>query len=185
MDDICVTRLEKRSWTQDTIEAMERLVAPSGAPEGAVLADELLRCDILYLETGAEGPRAFLLVARVRLPVGAECRDARYVGLSAARDESSCAALMARFTADAQAEAERRRTRLVLFTTTATPVAARAAQTTWSDLQPVPDASFQEELHPVADAARAWLAVDQARGERRLFFCSLPSASRRVPAQAA
>jgi hypothetical protein len=70
MCDISVTTLEKGAWTPDLIDGMARLVAPSYAPGCAVLADELLRCDLLYLAADAEGPRAFLLVARVRLPVG-------------------------------------------------------------------------------------------------------------------
>ncbi len=133
MNDISVTRLEKRAWTHETIEAVERLVAARGTWGRDLLGDELLRCDELYLGTGEHGPCAFLLVARVRLPVGPERRDARYLGLGAAQDEAGGAAVMARFTADARSEEERRRTPLVLFTTTAMPLTASTAQARWAD----------------------------------------------------
>jgi len=159
MSDISVKRLEKGAWTHELIDGLARLVAPSYAPGCAVLADEILRCDLLYLATDAEGPRAFLLVARVRLPVGPERREARYLGLSGAADERSGAAVLARFTADAQNEEEARGSRLLLFTTTATPFGVRNAHAFWSDVQPAPNGSFREELLPQADAARAWLGA--------------------------
>jgi hypothetical protein len=159
MSDISVTTLEKGAWTQELVDALARLVAPSYAPGCAVLADELLRCDLLYLATDAEGPCAFLLVARVRLPVGPEHRQARYLGLSGARDERSGAAVIARFTADVQDEEEARGKRLLLFAATAAPAAVRNAHAFWTDVQPAPDGSFREELLPLADAARAWLGA--------------------------
>ncbi len=183
MNDISVTRLEKRAWTHETIEAVERLVAARGTWGRDLLGDELLRCDELYLGTGEHGPCAFLLVARVRLPVGPERRDARYLGLGAAQDEAGGAAVMAQFTADARSEEQRRRTRLVLFTTTAMPLAASTAQARWADLERGPDATLFAELLPVADAARAWLP---ASGGRLLFHCALPPFKESsVPAQAA
>ena len=159
MSDIRVTRLEKGAWSEDVIAGIEGLAAPTLPPGSGLLADELLRCDLAYVASDAEGPRAVLLVARVRLPVGPERREGRYLGLMAARDESSQAAIMARFTADAQEEEASRRTRLVLFTATATALAVRTASAFWADVQPAPDGSFREELLPLADAARAWLGA--------------------------
>lgn len=159
MGDISVTRLEKGAWTQDLINGLAGLVAPTYAPGCAVLADELLRCDLLYLASDAEGPCAFLLVARVRLPVGPERQEVRYLGLSGARDEQSGAAVLARFTIDAQAEEAARRKRLMLFTSIATPLAVRTARAFWTDVQPAPDGSFREEFLSLADAARAWLGA--------------------------
>ncbi|HUM11898.1 MAG TPA: hypothetical protein VLT82_13185 [Myxococcaceae bacterium] len=159
MSDISVKTLEKGAWTQDLIDRLARLVAPSYAPGCAVLPDELLRCDLLYLASDADGPCAFLLVARVRLPVGPARQEARYLGLSGARDERSGAAVLARFTADAQAEEAARRKRLILFTSIATPVAVRTARAFWTDVQPAPDGSFREEFLSLADAARAWLGA--------------------------
>ncbi len=159
MSDISVTKLQKGAWNHDLIDGMARLVAPSYAPGCSVLTDELLRCDLLYLAADAEGPCAFLFVARVRLPVGAERREARYLGLSGARDERSAAAVLARFSTEAQDEEEARGNRLCLFTTTATPLALRDARAFWADVQPAPDGSFREELLPLADAARAWLGA--------------------------
>lgn len=183
MNDISVTRLEKRAWTPETIEALERLVAARGHRGRDLLGDELLRCDELYLGTGEKGPCAFLLVARVRLPVGPERRDARYLGLHAAQDEAAAGAVLARFTADARSEEERRGTRLILFTTTALPLAASTAQTRWADLERGRDGTLFAELLPVADAARAWLP---ASGGRLLIHCSPPPVSEAgVPAQAA
>lgn len=182
MNDISVTRLEKRAWTQDTIEAVESLAASRGAWGREMLGDELLRCDVLYLATGEARPTAFLLVARVRLPVGAERLDARYLGLGAAQDEASAGAVMARFTADVRADEKRRRTRLVLFTTAVVSLAAFTAPATWTALQPGPDASLFAELLPVRDAARAWIP---ACGDRLLFHCSRSPGVRGAPAHAA
>ncbi len=182
MNDISVTRLEKRAWTHETIQAVERLVAARGAWGHDMLGDELLRCDELYLGMGENGPCAFLLVARVRLPVGPERRDARYLGLGAAQDEAGGAAVMAQFTADARSEEERRHIRLVLFTTTAMPLAASTAQVRWANLERGPDAALFAELLPIADAARAWLPACR---HRLLFHCSLPPVGQGVPAQAA
>ena len=137
---------------------------------------------MLYLGTRANRPCAFLLVARVRLPVGAERRDARYLGLGTAENGASAAAVMARFTADGRSEEERRRTRLVLFTATAKSLAAFTAQAMWTALEPGPDAALFAELLPVADAARAWLPGSR---ERLLFHCPRPHARPAAPSQAA
>jgi len=159
MSDISVTRHEKGAWTDEVFEAIGRLLGPGTGPGRAVLEHELLRCDLLYLATDLDGPCAFLLGARVRLPVGPERRPARYLGLSVARSERGHEALLERFTAEARDEEESRGVRVVLFTAAATPLAVRTAETHWSDLQPAPDASFREDVLPVADAARAWLGA--------------------------
>jgi hypothetical protein len=159
MSDIYVTRHEKGAWTDEVFEALARLLGPGSGPGRAILEHELLRCDLLYLARDAEGPCAFLLGARVRLPVGPERRQARYLGLSVARSDRANDAVLEQFTADARDEEESRGVRLVLFTAAATPLAVRTAEAYWSDLQPAPDASFRDEVLPVADAARAWLGA--------------------------
>jgi len=159
MSDIFVTRHEKGAWTDEVFAAMARLLGPGSGPGRAVLEHELLRCDLLYLATDLDGPCAFLLGARVRLPVGPERRPARYLGLSVARSDQGHEALLERFTAEARDEEESRGVRVVLFTAAATPLAVRTAETFWSDLQPAPDASFREDVLPVVDAARAWLGA--------------------------
>ena len=163
MSDIFVTRHEKGAWTDEVFEALASLLGPGSGPGRAVLEHELLRCDLLYLASDVEGPCAFLLGARVRLPVGPERRPARYLGLSVARSDPGNDAVLERFTADARDEEESRGVRLVLFTAAATPLAVRTAETFWSDLQPAPDASFREDVLPLADAARAWLGDRQHR----------------------
>ena len=85
----------------------------------AILEHELLRCDLIYLARDAEGPCAFLLGARVRLPVGPERRQARYLGLSVARSDRGNDAVLEKFTADARDEETSRGVRLVLFTAAA------------------------------------------------------------------
>ena len=159
MSDIFVTRHEKGAWPEDGVEGLERLLGQGGTSGRSALEHELLRCDLLYLARDAEGPRAFLLVARVRLPVGPERREARYLGLSAARDERSGAALLERFAADARDE---ERSRGVAWCSSPPPgrrFAVRTAQAFWADVQPAPDASFRAEVLPLADAARAWLGT--------------------------
>src|SRR5262250_1659709 len=108
MSDIFVTRHEKGAWSDEVFEALAILLGPGSGPGRAVLEHELLRCDLLYLASDAEGPCAFLLGARVRLPVGPERRQARYLGLSVARSDRGNAALLDRFTADAREEEETR-----------------------------------------------------------------------------
>ena len=159
MSDISVTRHEKGAWTDEVFEALARLLGPGSGPGRAVLEHELLRCDLLYLACDAEGPCAFLLAARVRLPVGPERRQARYLGLSVARSDRGAESVLERFTADARDEEESRGVRLVLFTAASSPLAVRTAQAFWADVQPAPDASFRAEVLPVADAARAWLGA--------------------------
>ena len=159
MNDIFVTRHEKGAWSDEVFEALARLLGPGSGPGRAILEHELLRCDLLYLATDAEGPCAFLLGARVRLPVGPERRQARYLGLSVARSDPGSAAVLESFTADAREEEESRGVRLILFTAAATPLAVRTAETFWTDVQPASDASFREEVLPLADAARAWLGA--------------------------
>jgi hypothetical protein len=159
MSDIFVTRHEKGAWSDEVFEALARLLGPGSGQGRAVLEHELLRCDLLYLASDAEGPCAFLLGARVRLLVGPERRQARYLGLSVARSERGSEAILERFTTDAREEEESRGVRLVLFTAAATPLAVRTAEAFWSDVQPASDASFREEVLPVADAARAWLGA--------------------------
>jgi hypothetical protein len=157
MSDNFVTRHEKGAWTEDVVEALERVLRQGGNAGRPALEHELLRCDLLYLARDAEGPTAFLFVAHVRLPVGPELREARYLGLSAARDEESGAAVFERFASDARAEEQKRGRRLLLFTTAGTPFAVRTAHDFWADVQPARDASFRAEVLPLADAARAWL----------------------------
>jgi len=182
MDDSAVARLEKTAWTHETLATLQQLVASRGGAGRDRLEDALLRCDLLYLVGGTSGPRAFLLVARVRLPVGAERREARYVGLGAAQDPASAIEVMAQFTADARAEEEGRRTRLVLFTTESEPSTACSALTGWNRLEAAVDGPSSAELLPFADAARAWLAA----GAARLLFHSAPLPTQRsVPARAA
>jgi hypothetical protein len=159
MSDISVTRHEKGLWTDEVFEALASLLGPGSGPGRAALEHELLRCDLLYLARDAEGPCAFLLAARVRLPVGPERRQARYLGLSVARSDAGAESVLERFTADARDEEESRGVRLVLFTAASSPVAVRTAQSFWADVQPAPDASFRDEVLPVADAARAWLGA--------------------------
>lgn len=159
MSDIFVTRHEKGAWSDEVFEALARLLGPGTGPGRAILEHELLRCDLLYLASDAEGPCAFLLGARVRLPVGAERRQARYLGLSVARSDRGSAAVLERFTADAREEEESRGVRLVVFTAAATPLAVRTVEAFWSDVQPAADASFRDEVLPLADAARAWLGA--------------------------
>jgi len=159
MSDISVTRHEKGAWTDEVFEALASLLGPGSGPGRMVLENELLRCDLLYLARDAEGPCAFLLAARVRLPVGPERRQARYLGLSVARSDGGAESVLERFTTDAREEEESGGMRLVLFTAASSPVAVRTAQTFWADVQPAPDASFRAEVLPVADAARAWLGA--------------------------
>jgi hypothetical protein len=159
MSDIFVTRHEKGAWSDEVFEALAMLLGPGSGPGRAILEHELLRCDLLYLASDAEGPCAFLLGARVRLPVGPERRQARYLGLSVARSDPGSAAVLERFTADARDEEQARGVRLVVFTAAATPLAFRTVETFWSDVQPASDASFRDEVLPVADAARAWLGA--------------------------
>ena len=225
MNDIFVTRHEKGVWTEDVVEALDRVLGQNGNTGRPALENELLRCDLLYLARDAEGPMAFLFVARVRLPVGPDRREARYLGLSAARDEESGAAVLEQFAADARDEEQCRGRRLLLFTTAGTPFAVRTAHDFWADVQPARDASFRNEVLPLADAARAWLGatggqqcpfalprlagcgadwrrmvdeghgttgeyfrqlgVEQAKGERLLLLCSVPTRERGVTAQAA
>jgi hypothetical protein len=120
MSDIHVTRHEKGAWTDEVFEALARLLGPGSGPGRAILEHELLRCDLLYLARDAEGPCAFLLGARVRLPVGPERRQARYLGLSVARSDRGNDAVLEQFTADARDEERSRGVRLVLFTAAAT-----------------------------------------------------------------
>ncbi|HVP59269.1 MAG TPA: hypothetical protein VMT11_01790 [Myxococcaceae bacterium] len=171
MSELAVARLEKGAWTPALIEEMGRLVAPITGPDPSVLSDELLRGDRLYLARDAQGLAAFMLVARVRLPVGPECRHARYLGATAVRSDAwssgAAAALQARVAADTQAEESRLRQRLLLFSTTATLGALCAARTLWADVQPAQDGSFNDELVPVAFAAAHWLGT---RPEPRLPF---------------
>jgi len=159
MSDIFVTRHEKGAWSDEVFEALASLLGASSGPGRAILEHELLRCDLLYLASDAEGPCAFLLGARVRLPVGPERRQARYLGLSVARSDEGSAAILDRFTADAREEEETRGVRLVVFTAAATPLAVRTVEAFWSDVQPASDASFRDEVLPLADAARAWLGA--------------------------
>lgn len=159
MSDIFVTRHEKGAWSEEVFEALASLLGPGIGPGRAILEHELLRCDLLYLATDAEGLCAFLLGARVRLPVGPERRQARYLGLSVARSDRGNAAVLERFTADARDEEESRGVRLVVFTAAATPLAVRTVEEFWCDVQPASDASFRDEVLPVADAARAWLGA--------------------------
>ena len=141
MSDIFVTRHEKGAWSDEVFEALARVLGPGSGPGRAILEHELLRCDLLYLASDAEGPCAFLLGARVRLPVGPERRQARYLGLSVARSERGNDAVLERFTA------------------AASPLAVRTAEAFLTDVQPASDASFREEVLPLADAARAWLGA--------------------------
>ena len=159
MSDIFVTRHEKGTWSDEVFEAVARLLGPGSGPGRAVLEHELLRCDLLYLASDAEGPCAFLLGARVRLAVGPERRQARYLGLSVASSERGNDAVLERFTTDARDEEEARGVRFVVFTAAATPLAVRTAETFLTDVQPASDASFREEVLPLADAARAWLGA--------------------------
>lgn len=159
MSDIFVTRHEKGAWSDEVFEALARVLGPGSGPGRAILEHELLRCDLLYLASDAEGPCAFLLGARVRLPVGPERRQARYLGLSVARSERGNDAVLERFTADARDEEEARGLRLVVFTAAASPLAVRTAEAFLTDVQPASDASFREEVLPLADAARAWLGA--------------------------
>ena len=193
MNEVCVAKVRKGAWAPAVLEAMERLVLASDARGRTLLDDELRRCDVLYLASDADGLLAFLLVARVRLPVGAECRQARYLGLSALRQDrtgsEAAAAVYTRFAADAQLEEQKLRVRLPLFTTTATPFALRAAHSFWTDVHPAQDGSFPESLLPVASAAALWLgktpSAPQAKGDRLLLFCSLPVPGKGVQAEAA
>jgi hypothetical protein len=163
MGEVRVERVEKGAWDRAVLEAVERLVAPSYLRTPAVLEGELLRCDRLYLASDEEGLLAFSFVARLRLPVGAECRHAWYLGLSASRPDrkgsEAAAAVHARFTADAQLEERDLGVRLVLFTATATPLALRSARQFWADVQPAQDSTFPERLVPVARAAALWLGT--------------------------
>lgn len=159
MSDIFVTRHEKGAWTDEVVEALERVQGNGGNAGWPAFESELLRCDVLYLARDAEGPRAFLFVARVRLPVGPERREARYLGLSGALDEQSGGAVLEQFAADARDEEQRRGRRLLLFTTAGTPFAVRTAHDFWADVQPARDASFRADVLPLADAARAWLGA--------------------------
>ncbi len=159
MNDIFVTRHEKGAWSEEVFEALASLLGPGSGPGRAILEHELLRCDLLYLASDAEGLCAFLLGARVHLPVGPERRQARYLGLSVARSDRGNSAVLERFTADAREEEESRGVRLVVFTAAATPHAVQTAEEFWCDVQPASDASFRDEVLPVADAARAWLGA--------------------------
>jgi hypothetical protein len=163
MGEFFITRLEKGTWEPALIEEMARLLGPSTGPVPPVLADELLRGDRLYVARDAQGLVAFLVVARVRLPVGPERRHGRYLGLSAVRQDSRGAgaaeALHAQFIADAQVEERRLRQRLVLFSAAATPRALRTARTFWGTVHPAHDSSFPADLLPVACAAAHWLGA--------------------------
>src|SRR5215813_4010851 len=117
MSDISVTRHEKGAWAQDVVEALDRVLGQGGSTGRPALEQELLRCDLLYLAHDAEGPKAFLFVARVRLPVGPERREARYLGLSVAWDEERGASVLERFAEDARDEEQSRLRCLVPVTT--------------------------------------------------------------------
>jgi len=166
MFDFDVARLEKGGWQQELIDEIERLIAPSYGPGAMVLADELLRSDRLYVARDAQGLAAFMLVARVRLPVGVECCEARYLGLSAGRPDprgaSASVALQNRFSSDVRTEEARLGRRLVLFSTTDTPLGLRRARAVWGEVQPV-DTSFPVELGLVARAAARWLGATPSR----------------------
>lgn len=176
MNEVCVARLEKGAWDPAILEAMDGLVALTHSRGSRTLEDELLRCDTLYLAADADGPLAFFLVARVRLLVGAELRQARYLGLSAVRTgnkgSEAAAAVYARFTADARVEEQRRGIRLVLFTRMAAPPSLRSAF--WTDVQPAQDSTFEDGPLPLARAAAGWLGtVPGATQDRPLRFCFL------------
>ena len=165
-----MARVEKGAWDPVVLEAIDGLVSSTHARGSTILEDELLRCDTLYLASDADGPLAFFLVARVRLLIGAELRQARYLGLGAVRTGSkgseAAAAVYARFTADARLEEQRRGLRLVLFTTMAAPPSLWPAF--WTDVQPARDSSFEDGLVPLARAAAGWLGSTQ---DRPLRFC--------------
>jgi hypothetical protein len=167
MFDFDIARLEKGVWHPELIDELERLIAPSYGPGAMVLADELLRSDRLYLARDAQGLAAFMLVARVRLPVGVESRQARYVGLSAVRQDQrgsggALAALHARFSADVRSEEARLGCRLLVFSTTDTPLGLRRARALWGEVQPA-DTSFPVDLGLVARAAARWLGAATSR----------------------
>jgi len=166
MFDFDVARLEKGGWQQELIDEIERLIAPSYGPGAMVLADELLRSDRLYVARDAQGLAAFMLVARVRLPVGVECREARYLGLSAGRPDprgsTARGAPHARFSSDVRAEEARLGRALVLFSTTDTPLGLRRARSVWGEVQPE-GMSFPVELGLVARAAARWLGAAHSR----------------------
>ncbi|HTS83318.1 MAG TPA: hypothetical protein VMH40_22165 [Myxococcaceae bacterium] len=163
MGEFVITKLEKGAWEPSLLDEMARLVGPSTGPIPPVLEAELLRGDRLYLARDAQGLVAFLVVARVRLPVGPERRHGRYLGLSAVRQDQrgvgAAEALHAHFIADAQAEERRLRQRLVLFSAATTPRALRTARAFWGNVQPAHDSSFPAELLPVACAAAHWLGA--------------------------
>ena len=58
MSDIFVTRHEKGAWSDEVFEALARVLGPGSGPGRAILEHELLRCDLLYLASDAEGPCA-------------------------------------------------------------------------------------------------------------------------------
>jgi len=171
MSEVAVARVEKGGWDPALIEGMERLAASVLGPDPTVLADELLRGDRLYVARDPQGLAAFMLVARVRLPVGAECRHARYLGLTVARqDEGGSAAargVRARLISDARAEEARLRRGLLLFSTAATPGALCTARAFWGEVQPAHDTAYPDDLVPAAEAAAHWLG---ARPGRQLPF---------------
>jgi hypothetical protein len=71
-------------------------------------------------------------------------------------------ALQNRFSSDVRTEEARLGRRLVLFSTTDTPLGLRRARAVWGEVQPV-DTSFPVELGLVARAAARWLGATPSR----------------------
>jgi len=162
MSEINLTRLDKTAWDPAVIEAIGRLISSSYLPGSTLLSDELLRCDTLYVVTDPDGLLAFQFVATVRLPVGAEAREARYLGLAGVRQgrraQAAEAAIYERLVADAHAEEEASGVRPVFFAATATPFSP-AAESVWAAVQPSREGTFPEGMVPLARAAAFWLGT--------------------------
>ena len=142
----------------DLRRELRAVAAPSYVDPTEFLEVTFARSTHMYVARDGAGIAAFFCAAWERLDVGAERRDAVYMGLSATRQDLKGRGVVKRvfdrFVEDAAAWESEHGRRLILWGKTATPTMFRGLRTVFPELEPRLDGTYTELGAQVAAAAR-------------------------------
>jgi hypothetical protein len=153
-------------WTDTTLrDNCLDVAAPSYVDPSAVLYREWSRCDTLYLACDSHGLQGFYLARFDIVDTGGRWLPTVYMGLSATRDgvkgKGIGNMLYAHGLTDALKWQAQEHEKLILWTTTATPIVYLRVQSGLKGANPRPDGSYS------ADAAAIAAAICRDLGKRQ------------------
>lgn len=175
---------------QALVREITQLAAPNYEDSSAILERELAHCTHLYLARHDHKLVSFFMVAYEHLSLDGAApapRPALYLGLSAAQHTAGGAAAVMRLYGQVIADAMRREhengDKLLIWSTTASPMIYTVMQRYLADVEPRSDGAYSSRGETVARSIARWLHANA--GAHPFVLSAYASKTRYAPAERA